>query len=960
MSKTWKFLAAVLGALAVSACATAIVVVSQEGGDTTQTTTVNTTQTTINLDADGDGRPDRDPDWDFVYLNGYRYDLSNGQPDAPNDLLVEFDPNKTSWQIIQFSRPLLLAEQEYLIAEYGLTLKKYVRNNAYIEYLTPAAGKRIERHQLFRARGAVHTAVKISKAIGKVEFQTEERKAAEGLRIYAKLWPNGEISNVLNVVQSLDGKTKWARDDRRPNIIDNRYNNNPANKNGVTGYADYDYRQPRMSIILNSMKDVTTIAKLEDVEWVEEFGEITPDNTQTTRVLQTGVDVAGPLGTPFYNHGIDGAGEIIGHIDGPIDPNNAYFADANPVGPGHRKIVRHTPAVPDPLCATPGAIFHGTHTAGTVAGEGVGAAFQHPGVARKARISHHDDCEIDWNNDVGSLINALTTAHGDGARVHTNSYSKKSRIDEYEHISDDVDTFSWMNRFDLFVSSSGNNHGAGNVPDTANPPWTAKNGLVVAAAGSPPNQMDQATGGVGPAKGRRKPEIYTDGDNVRSAFAGSAAPDPVGAVSGSSMATPAIAAGAALVRQYFMRGFYPDGAAKASDAFEPSGALLKAVLLNSTRDMTGVDEQNGSPAPLNGYPTNLEGWGLAALDDTVYFGGDASRLNVWDIANNAGVGTGGVRTYYIWVQSNAPRLKITLTWMDPPTTAGKWGNATMPVLNNLDMIVEAPDGTQYFGNNYGPGAQSTPGGSTDTMNNVEQFERSSPQPGPWKIHVRGAQVNQGPLQGYALVASGDLTAPGVIPVVLPVAAAPKIDITKTSSGPCKSDHYKFEFKQGAVVKDTVTTQQMDLPEVFCEVDDSDKHQIIKKPFRTGQEYVTFVNTADDKGRSVQIHTLFYEGGSGQVGTIEISAEPYNSRLVSGSRQLQRISNIRVSETPADPADSCDKVCVSFSVAPSIKNITIAGKPWGRDWDPDWDDASGRYEAEISKTGRVLRVDDLHN
>ena len=48
---------------------------------------------------------------------------------------------------------------------------------------------------------------------------------------------------------------------------------------------------------------------------------------------------------------------------------------------------------------------------------------------------------------------------------------------------------------------------------------------------------------------------------------------------GTSMATPLIAASAALVRQYFLEGFYPGGSAKSGAGFAPSGALVKAVLL---------------------------------------------------------------------------------------------------------------------------------------------------------------------------------------------------------------------------------------------------------------------------------------------------------------------------------------------------------------------------------------------
>lgn len=45
------------------------------------------------------------------------------------------------------------------------------------------------------------------------------------------------------------------------------------------------------------------------------------------------------------------------------------------------------------------------------------------------------------------------------------------------------------------------------------------------------------------------------------------------------MSTPVVAGAVALLRQYFMQGFYPTGAAVAGSAYTPSGPLLKAVLL---------------------------------------------------------------------------------------------------------------------------------------------------------------------------------------------------------------------------------------------------------------------------------------------------------------------------------------------------------------------------------------------
>ena len=65
----------------------------------------------------------------------------------------------------------------------------------------------------------------------------------------------------------------------------------------------------------------------------------------------------------------------------------------------------------------------------------------------------------------------------------------------------------------------------------------------------------------------------------------------------------------ALVRQYFTDGFYPSGMATPGSGFTPSGALIRAVMLNSAVDMTGIA----------GFPSNQEGWGRTLLDNALYF-----------------------------------------------------------------------------------------------------------------------------------------------------------------------------------------------------------------------------------------------------------------------------------------------------------------------------------------------------
>ena len=60
----------------------------------------------------------------------------------------------------------------------------------------------------------------------------------------------------------------------------------------------------------------------------------------------------------------------------------------------------------------------------------------------------------------------------------------------------------------------------------------------------------------------------------------------LGADRGTSMAAPVVAGAVALLRQYFVQGFYPTGVAAAASGFTPSGPLLKAVLLGKLSSET--------------------------------------------------------------------------------------------------------------------------------------------------------------------------------------------------------------------------------------------------------------------------------------------------------------------------------------------------------------------------------------
>ena len=164
------------------------------------------------------------------------------------------------------------------------------------------------------------------------------------------------------------------------------------------------------------------IAAIDAVSFVEEIGQIVQRNNATTWVLQTNVSGSRTL----WSHGLRGEGQILGHIDGRIDMNHCMFRDpaGNTPGPNHRKVIGYHSN------SGLGSDSHGTHTAGTGAGDRfpIDGSLVDNGHAYHARISHSNLNDIrGWNNANTNLAQFLQVQHGEGARVHTNSWERTSR-----------------------------------------------------------------------------------------------------------------------------------------------------------------------------------------------------------------------------------------------------------------------------------------------------------------------------------------------------------------------------------------------------------------------------------------------------------------------------------------------------------------------------------------------------
>jgi hypothetical protein len=96
-------------------------------------------------------------------------------------------------------------------------------------------------------------------------------------------------------------------------------------------------------------------------------------------------------------------------------------------------------------------------------------------------------------------------------------------------------------------------------------------------------------------------------------------------------------------------------------------------------------------------------------------------------------------------------LKATLVYTDPMGSPG----ATRARLNDLTLKVTAPDGTIYWGNvglGVGGGMWSTPGGTANIVDTVENVFIERPMAGNWTFEVIASE----------LVADARVETPGVI------------------------------------------------------------------------------------------------------------------------------------------------------------------------------------------------------
>lgn len=621
-----------------------------------------------------------------------------------DDPAATFDPEQA--YVLMLDGPIT-ADRRSELEGMGVALYDYLPLHSYIARLGTVSADDLRATGYVRFVGMFRPEWKIDPELFSRVYTTPEMQAilnSDRLPTTVTIFAGADPTEALNALKNLDGA--WIH--RAEPLAD---------------WFEIVAEIPR--------EKVDTIANLASVQYIEPAPEITLRNSSNRWIVQSNLLNV----TPVYNAGIRGAGQIIGVLDGRADRQHCSLN-------GTKILFYNTSEGFDNQ--------HGTHVSCTAAGN-AGVNDNTRGVAYEANIAFN----LTPSLTESGVNTALTTHSNQGARVHTNSWGNDGTT-SYDGLARGFDVFAYAHEDDIVMLA------ATNLSSLKNPE-NAKNLVAVGASQDTPNQANHCSGGTGPtADSRRKPEVYAPGCSTTSATPGSCG---TANLTGTSMASPAVAGAAALIRQYYTEGYYPTGVATAGNTFTPTGALLKATLINSSVDMTGIA----------GYPSNQEGWGRVLLDDALYFPGDARKLLVLDDKRNAsGLSTGQTVDYTFDVASNAEQLRVTLVWTDPPASASTGtGNAAV---NDLDLQVTSPTSTVYRGNVFSGGV-SIPGGSKDPRNNVEQVHLNGPAVGQWTARVSAATVAQG-LQGYALIVTGDVAE---TPLIVPPAAPTGVNAQDAAS-----------------------------------------------------------------------------------------------------------------------------------------------------------------------------------
>lgn len=671
----------------------------------------------------------------------------------------------------------------------GIMLNEYIPVNTYIAFVPSYALSTLKNLPYVKWVGSYMPAYKISPRIGtfyvppSVAF--DEKGEPLPYRFELQLHKSADVKDVL-----FDLGTLGIFPDLYKDVVDE--------KDFKTIFI---YAEPSRIIEISHIPGIKFI---EEASYYRLLAGTTPNEVAT--VLQNFDDNYNSnksVSWDLWNNNLDGNNQIITMMDSGIAFSMYHFAQstssAGTPGASHRKLVGWTAYGGGDTCVCSYSTAdggHGTWTSQHAAGDISGISGQNEnydtGIARRAKIYFEDIGPNTCDGSVSpptSLSASITDAISKGSYIQNHSWGGSN---SYDTAAQSIDSSLLSNPNFIVTVSAGNSGQLGT--GTIGSPATAKNAIAVGGTDQDPyhnylfidcnwdGTSTCAASDVGSSRGpvatsnRVKPDICgimadSTGSGGNAAGEDMAGERPLAmclssplspywnwtstsGYVGTSFSAPQIAGVAAVVRQYFMDGWYPSGTPNSSNAFTPSGSLVKAVILASGQDLASTAYPTTSVSIQKRYSNDV-GYGRAAITKVLEIAAVSTTRQLW-VYNNIAIANGDTKTYTFNITGNTDPLRVMLVWYD---------TAQNNLDKNLNLTVTIGSNT-YIGNVFSNG-WSTTGGTYDATNNTEGvFLNTSQLPSSGTITVQVNAFNAVGGANFSLVVSGNVQDVGTTEVAL--------------------------------------------------------------------------------------------------------------------------------------------------------------------------------------------------
>jgi len=688
----------------------------------------------------------------FIRLQYATFDPLKGEPNIPTNLRASSQEGAGyRYYIVQLSGPVY-ESQKAQIQQAGGVIFDYIPDYAFIVRLDEQSRQVVSSLPFVRWVGYYHPIYKLSSPL---------RTLLEG----------GIGMNAPHRYVVLTFNQAGA------DMVVNKLNKQVISRSNIG---------PNPTVIANlDAVQAANLAQLEDVYYIEQEYDLVAHDEKARAI--TGVNLV------WQDLGFFGAGQNIAVADSGFDTGifGSYHTDF-----GNRLAFAEVFRFINDWRDYHG---HGTAVAGVALGNGTqsgGGPNSFAGVAPQASLIVQS--YLNQNANYGGRMGPVTTlfqhAYDANARVHNDSWGDATAPGQYVVDARLADDFMWNklrapNGEMVIVYSAGNEGADYNQDGTVDlgsvvAPATAKNVIAVGASENDrpngqgwlgtsnttygqfytnegdPNRFARdpimndypsnnigglaAFSGRGPTHDQRikpdlvapgtnlittRPQGISDADLTLNGFGVIPGNSNYMYASGTSFSAPLVSGAVALVRENFSRTFaYPN----------PSAALVKATLLNSATDLAPGQYLNGSEISTP-RPNNVEGWGRLNVKQAI---APTAPLR-FAFRDSSAIGTNQSRLYKYAVADVTVPLHITLAWSDAPANLG----SAVDLVNDLNLKIEAPDGTIYWGNGVQGG---------DHRNNVETVDVANPLIGEYKVRVSAESVAVGGNQPFALAVLGGL------------------------------------------------------------------------------------------------------------------------------------------------------------------------------------------------------------